>query len=87
MIGGAVEPSTQLQWESVDSPTLAGYKAYWRDTTAPQWQYSRFVGKSTEYTLENIIIDYYLFGVAAVSKDGNESVVAYPTSLIPRRRN
>ncbi|MCB0558463.1 MAG: M28 family peptidase [Phaeodactylibacter sp.] len=87
MIGGAVEPSTQLQWDSADEPGLAGYKVYWRETTAPQWQYSRFVGKVAEYTLENIIIDNYLFGVAAVGKDGNESVVVYPTSLIPRRRN
>ncbi|MCB9263905.1 MAG: M28 family peptidase [Lewinellaceae bacterium] len=87
MIGGAVEPSTRLQWESPDGPNLAGYKVYWRETTAPQWQYSRFVGKVTDYTLENIIIDNYLFGVAAVGKDGNESVVVYPTSLIPRRRN
>ncbi|MCB0588871.1 MAG: peptidase M28, partial [Phaeodactylibacter sp.] len=83
MIGGAVEPSTRLQWESPDGPNLAGYKVYWRETTAPQWQYSRFVGKVTDYTLENIIIDNYLFGVAAVGKDGNESVVVYPTSLIP----
>ena len=87
MIGGAVEPSTQLQWDSADDPGLAGYKVYWRETTAPQWQYSRFVGKVAEYTLDNIIIDNYLFGVAAVGKDGNESVVVYPTSLIPRRRN
>ncbi|MCB9348035.1 MAG: M28 family peptidase [Lewinellaceae bacterium] len=87
MIGGAVEPSTQLQWDSADEPGLAGYKVYWRETTAPQWQYSRFVGKVAEYTLDNIIIDNYLFGVAAVGKDGNESVVVYPTSLIPRRRN
>ncbi|MCO6477450.1 MAG: M28 family peptidase [Phaeodactylibacter sp.] len=87
MIGGAVEPSTQLEWEMVDDPNLAGYKVYWRETTAPQWQYSRFVGKVSAYTLENIIIDNFLFGVAAVGKDGNESVVVYPTSLISRRRN
>lgn len=87
MIGGAVEPSTQLQWDAIDDAGLAGYKVYWRETTAPQWQHSRFVGQVTEYTLENIIIDNYLFGVAAVGQDGNESVVAYPTSLIPRRRN
>ncbi len=87
MIGGAVEPSTQLEWEMVDDPNLAGYKVYWRETTAPQWQHSRFVGKVSAYTLENIIIDNFLFGVAAVGKDGNESVVVYPTSLISRRRN
>ncbi len=87
MIGGAVQPSTRLQWEAVDDPNLAGFKIYWRETTAPQWQYSRFVSKTvTDYTLQNIVIDNYLFGVAAVGKDGNESLVVYPTTLIPRRR-
>ncbi|MDX1407734.1 MAG: peptidase M28, partial [Saprospiraceae bacterium] len=87
MIGGAVRPSTRLMWDPVDDPDLAGYKVYWRDTTAPQWQHSRWVGKATDYTLENIIIDNYLFGVSSVSKDGTESVVQFPTTLIPRRRN
>ncbi|MEL6924248.1 MAG: M28 family metallopeptidase [Bacteroidota bacterium] len=87
MIGGAVRPSTRLKWDAVDDPNLAGYKIYWRDTTSPQWQYSRFVGKDvTDFTLKNIVIDNFLFGVAAVSKDGHESVVVYPTTLIPRRR-
>ncbi len=86
MIGGAVRPSTRLKWDPVDDPDLAGYKIYWRETTAPQWQQSRFVDKSmTDYTLENIIIDNFLFGVASVSKNGAESVVVYPTTLIPRR--
>ena len=45
-----------------------------------------FVGDVSEATLKNIVIDNFLFGVASVSKDGNESVVVFPTSLIPRRR-
>lgn len=81
-IGGAVQPSTTLTWDVVDDPELAGYKIYWRETTAPQWKYERFVGKVTEYTLENIVIDNYLFGVAAVGKDGNESVVSFPMDVI-----
>jgi len=87
MIGGAVRPSTRLKWDAVEDPNLAGYKIYWRDTTSPQWQYSRFVSKElTDFTLKNIVIDNFLFGVAAVSKDSNESVVVYPMTLIPRRR-
>lgn len=87
MIGGAVRPSTRLKWDNVNDPNLIGYKIYWRDTTAPQWQNARFVEKSlSDFTLENIIIDNYLFGVASVGKDGNESMVVYPTTLIPRRR-
>lgn len=85
MIGGAVKPSTRLRWDPIEDSELAGYKVYWRDTTSPQWQYSRFVGKQTDVTLKNIVIDNYLFGVASVSKDGNESIVVYPKTLIPRR--
>ena len=86
MIGGAVQPSTTLRWSEVVDKDVAGYKIYWRDTTSPQWQFSKFVGKVTEATLKNVVIDNYLFGVVAVGKDGHESLVAYPTTLIPRRR-
>jgi len=84
-IGGAVQPSTKLSWEKIDDTNLAGYKIYWRETTAPQWQFFRFVGETTEYTLDGIVIDNYLFGVAAVGNDGNESTVVFPGDLIPRR--
>ena len=82
-IAGAVRASAVLSWDPVDSENLAGYRVYWRDTTAPQWEHSRFVGDVTEFTFENLVIDNYLFGVAAVGKDGNESVVVFPTA---RRR-
>ena len=85
-IGGIVLPSTRLKWDAVNDTDLIGYKLYWRETTAAQWQHSRFVDKSvTDFTLENVIIDNYLFGVASVGKDGHESLVVYPTTLIARR--
>ena len=80
-IKGAVQPSTTLSWAALDkkqNPQLAGYKVYWRYTDAPQWQYSKFVGDVTEYTLENVVIDNYFFGVASVSQDGYESPVVFP---------
>ena len=83
-IGGAVQPNTTLAWKIEEDSNLAGYKIYWRETTAPQWQNSRFVGKVDQFTLEGIVIDNFLFGVAAVGKDGNESLVVFPSSLIPR---
>lgn len=76
-IQGAVRPSTTVRWEAVDSPVLAGYKVYWRLTTEPQWTNWVWVGNVTEHTLRNIIIDNYVFGVAAVARDGNESVVVF----------
>jgi len=81
-IGGAVSPSTTIAWGKLDDSNCIGYKIYWRDTTAPQWQYSRFVGKVNTFKLENIIIDNYFFGVAAVGKDGNESLVVFPNEMI-----
>ena len=80
-IAGAVKPDTTLSWEMANAeqnPQLAGYKIYWRYTDAPQWQYSRFVGKVNEYTLKNVVIDNYFFGVASVSIDGSESPVVFP---------
>jgi hypothetical protein len=80
-IEGAVKPDTVLSWSlpSGDAAAnLAGYKVYWRLTTEPQWTWSRDVGKVDTYTLENIVIDNYLFGVASVSLDGYESPVVFP---------
>jgi Zn-dependent M28 family amino/carboxypeptidase len=85
-IGGSNRPSTVLEWEMADDPNLAGYKVYWRDTTAPQWEHFRWAGMVNTYTLENVIIDNYLFGVAAVGKDGNESPVVFPGGQIRRGR-
>lgn len=80
-IEGAVMPSTTLKWtvpEGKAAENLAGYKVYWRLTTDPQWTHSRWVGKVDTFTLENIVIDNYYFGVASVSKDGFESPVVFP---------
>jgi len=77
-IDGANSPSTTLSWEVSHDPDLAGYKVYWRDTTAPQWQWHRWAGMGGSLTLENVIIDNFLFGVAAVGKDGNESPIVFP---------
>lgn len=81
-IQGAVRPSTTLSWDALDeeqNPQLAGYKVYWRLTDHNQWQWSEFVpADQTKHTLENVVIDNYLFGVAAVSKEGFESPVVFP---------
>ena len=80
-IEGAVSADTTLKWtrpSQAQAPNLAGYRIYWRETTAPQWTHSRWVGDVSEHTLENTIIDNYAFGVAAVSTDGAESPVVFP---------
>ncbi len=81
-IGGIVQASTKLRWDRVEDENLKGYKIYWRETTAAQWQKSRFVGKVTEFTLKNIIIDNYFFGIASVSNNGAESLICFPEGVI-----
>jgi Zn-dependent M28 family amino/carboxypeptidase len=78
-IRGAVSANTTLRWQAVNAPDLAGYRIYWRSPTSPTWDYSRWVGNVTEATLEGVIIDNYFFGVAAVDRDGNESLVVFPS--------
>jgi hypothetical protein len=77
-IGGIVEPSAKFKWEKVDG--AVGYKIYWRDTTSPTWDHSRYVGDVSEFTLDGIVIDNFFFGVAAVGKDGHESIVVFPNT-------
>ena len=84
MIAGAVQPSTRLKWEDPKDDNIVGYKIYWRNTTSPQWEYSRFVGNITDYTLKNIVIDNFLFGVASIGKNGAESLIQFPRKQIPR---
>ncbi|MBO3116122.1 M28 family metallopeptidase [Winogradskyella sp. DF17] len=79
-IGGIVEASARLKWSPVEG--AKGYKIYWRDTTSPTWDQSRYVGKVTEFTLEGIVIDNFLFGVAAVGENGHESVVVFPNQIM-----
>ncbi|OAB78220.1 M28 family peptidase [Cochleicola gelatinilyticus] len=78
-IGGIVAPSAKLKWDKV--PGAVGYKIYWRDTTSPTWDHSRFVGDVSEFTLDGIVIDNYFFGIAAIGKDGHESTVVFPNSI------
>ncbi len=80
-IEGAVSADTTLKWSrppAEQSANLAGYRVYWRLTTDPQWTHSRWVGDVASATLEDVVIDNYFFGVAAVAKDGSESPVVFP---------
>lgn len=77
-ITGAVQPSPTLRWKASPSADVVGYRIYWRKPSEVNWTRSRWVGNVTEHTLENVIIDNYFFGVAAVDREGHESMVAFP---------
>ena len=78
-IGGIVEASVKLKWTRSEGAT--GYKIYWRDTTSPTWDHSRFVGDINSYTLDGIVIDNFFFGVAAVGANGHESIIVFPNKI------
>lgn len=78
-IGGIVAPSAKFQWSKVEG--AKGYKIYWRNTTSPTWDYSRYVGDVSEFTLDGIVIDNFFFGVSAVGENGYESPVVFPNGI------
>jgi len=76
-IEGAVTADTKVSWSAVSG--AAGYRIWWRDTTAPQWSNSRWVESSTtNITLTSINIDDMFFGVSAVSPEAFPSPIVFP---------
>lgn len=75
-ISGQVSADTTLHWTKV--PGATGYRLHWRLTTEPQWTYSRTVGDVDTFTLENVVIDNYYFGVSSLSESGVQSPVVFP---------
>jgi hypothetical protein len=71
-----------LEWQA--TPGAAAYRVYWRDTWSNDWQHERLVGDVTRLTLAGLIIDDWVFGVAAVGADGQESLVS--AYVAPPRR-
>jgi hypothetical protein len=63
-----------LRWTA--SPGAAGYRIFWRNAWAPDWEHELAVGNVTEYTLPHANIDDWVFGVAAVDAAGHESTVS-----------
>nr|WP_294135813.1 M28 family metallopeptidase [Pseudohongiella sp.] len=75
-ISGQVSPDTTLSWDKV--PGATQYRVHWRLTTDAQWTNSRTVGDVDAFTLENVVIDNYFFGVSSVSASGVQSPVVFP---------
>jgi hypothetical protein len=75
-----------VRWKQEDPEAdLAGYVIVTRPTTAPYWEREIFVGNVSEYTLPDVSIDDVVFGVKAIDKDGNESLVS-PYVQPPRQK-
>ena len=64
----------RLRWTA--SPGATGYRIFWRDAWAPDWQHEISVGNVTEFVLPHANIDDFVFGVAAVGPGGHESSIS-----------
>jgi Zn-dependent M28 family amino/carboxypeptidase len=78
-LSGAVQPAAVLTWAAPeDTADVAGYRVYWRRTDSPTWDHWEEVGLATRYVFTGRVIDNFFFGVASVSREGDESVVVFP---------
>ena len=75
-VSGQVSPDTTLRWTKV--PDAVAYRVHWRLTTEPQWTHFRTTEDVSEFTLENVVIDNYFFGVSSISASGVQSPVVFP---------
>ncbi len=79
-IEGAVKHDTTISWQPVAG--AVGYRVWWRDTTAAQWQHHVDVRADAtnpnRTVLKNLVIDDWAFGVSSISADGFESPITYP---------
>jgi hypothetical protein len=78
MLTDKLENDSRMAWAPNTEPDLAGYRIVWRETTAPGWQGSLYVGNVTEATVK-LSKDNYFFGVQAIDKNGNVSPATYPS--------
>jgi len=71
-----------LRWAA--SPGAVAYRIYWRDAWSNDWQKQQTIGNVTHFVLPNVSIDDFVFGVAAIGPDRQESLIsAYVSPIRP----
>jgi hypothetical protein len=71
-----------MRWNA--SPGAVAYRVYWRDTWSNDWQHRQTIGNVTQFTLKNVSIDDFAFGISAIGADGQESLVSSYVSPVRR---
>ncbi|MEQ8311677.1 MAG: M28 family metallopeptidase [Sphingopyxis sp.] len=76
-LDGAVSSDATIRWTPVKD--AAAYRLYWRRSDRSDWTDSRLIASNSanEAVLPGVIVDDHFFGVAAVSSNGNESIVTF----------
>jgi hypothetical protein len=81
-LDGALSMDTRVFWDAV--PGAVAYRVLWRRADAQDWIDSRVVTGATETVLKDIVVDDHFIGVAAVGRDGAESLVTFG-GMAPRK--
>lgn len=81
-LDGALSMDTRVFWDAV--PGAVAYKVYWRRADAQNWTDSRVVRGATQVVLKDVVVDDHFIGVAAVGRDGAESLVTFG-GMAPRK--
>jgi hypothetical protein len=88
VIEGAVSTDTQVKWAKVAG--AHSYRVRWRRNDSQNWQFMRDVPAEANgvsfngVLLEGVIVDDHFVGVAALSKDGAESLVTFAGLPMPK---
>jgi len=80
-LGGAVSPDTRLRWTLPDDARIAGVVLYRRRADAVEWQVVSSHPRTDSLVLKNAVPDSFVFAVATVDGEGNESLPTYPSKL------
>ena len=79
---GASGYDAQLAWTPVEG--AVGYRVFWRDAWAPDWEHEVTVGALSEATLPGVSIDNVVIGVASLGDGGRESLTS--VYVMPERK-
>jgi hypothetical protein len=71
-----LENDSNLRWQKNPEGDLAGYLVRYRQTSSPVWEHSVFTADTT--IALKVSKDDFLFGVQAVDREGNASLVTLP---------
>jgi hypothetical protein len=80
-LGGAVSPDARLRIQLPDDPRIAGLVLYRRRADAVAWQSVDVHPKGTDIVVKGTVPDSFVFAVATVDAEGNESIPTHPTRL------
>jgi Zn-dependent M28 family amino/carboxypeptidase len=80
-LGGAVSPDARLRMKFPEDPRITGLVLYRRRADGVAWQRADAYPRGNEIVVKGTVPDSFVFAVATVDAEGNESIPSPPTRL------